>query len=434
MSGTRAILKPTIFKPTEWQRPVLADKSPTLLLTGSAGGGKSHIAAMKIHLYCAKYPGATALILRKTRQSMKNSSVLFFERKILGPRSPVRHIPSAFRFEYQNGSILAYGGMADANQREDVRSIGQDGGLDIVWMEEANKFVEDDFQEIIPRMRGKAGPWRQKIVTTNPDSDQHWIYKRLIKGKQANVYYSHADDNPFNPEDYSASLDSLTGVMRMRLRDAIWCTAEGAIYPDFSHELHIVDSFKIPDDWRRMRSIDFGFTNPFVCQWWAQSPDDDLYLYREIYHTQRLVSDHAKMINFLSQGERIEYTVADHDAEDRATLKACGIITIPAKKDVSPGLQAVAKRLSTNNPGGKPKLFILADAIHEVDHSLEAAKRPTCTMDEFPGYVWAHGEKGPKETPVKINDHGMDTMRYLVASVDMKAAGGRTFKDLPSGF
>jgi predicted transcriptional regulator len=40
--------------------------------------------------------------------------------------------------------------------------------------------------------------------------------------------------------------------------------------------------------------VDFGYTNPFVMQWWAEDPDGRLYLYREIYRTRRLVEDHAK--------------------------------------------------------------------------------------------------------------------------------------------
>ena len=281
-------------------------------------------------------------------------------------------------------------------------------------------------------MRGRAAPWRQIILTTNPDSDSHWIYRRLIRNQKAAVYYSKAADNAHNPDGYDVSLDSLTGVMRQRLRDGLWCSAEGAVYPEFSREIHVIDPFEIPKEWRRFRSIDFGFTNPFVCQWWALDNDDRAYLYREIYQTQRIVSDHAKLINALSKGEAIEYTIADHDAEDRATLASCGIHTLPAHKDVSPGIQAVAQRLRSHN--GKPRLMIFADALHSADKALETAKRPTCTIEEFGAYAWAHGAKGPKEAPIKENDHGLDALRYAVASLDIKRAGGRTFAAKPTGF
>jgi uncharacterized membrane protein len=53
----------------------------------------------------------------------------------------------------------------------------------------------------------------------------------------------------------------------------------------------------------------------------------------------------------LSQGEAIEATVADHDAEDRATLERYGVYTQPATKDVSPGIQAVQARLRRAGDG-----------------------------------------------------------------------------------
>ncbi len=149
-----------IFRPLPWQVPAWRDTSSVVLLTGSAGGGKSRLAAEKLHAYCLRYPGAMALMLRKTRESMVNSSVLFMARQVIGDDPQVVHLPSRHRFEYANGSILAYGGMADEAQREQIRSIGQDGGLDIAWMEEASRFSEADFNELLPRMRGKAAPWR----------------------------------------------------------------------------------------------------------------------------------------------------------------------------------------------------------------------------------------------------------------------------------
>ena len=101
-----------------------------------------------------------------------------------------------------------------------------------------------------------------------------------------------------------------------------------------------------------------------------------------------------------------------------------GISTSPAIKEISRGLQAVSERLNVAGDG-RPRLFIFNDALVETDGTLEEAKRPTCTADEFPGYIWPKSADGRaiKETPVKENDHGMDTMRYGVMYLD---GGGRT--------
>jgi PBSX family phage terminase large subunit len=407
------------YKPLDWQRDPFLDKSPVLLLTGSAGGGKSKVVAEKLHAFCKKYPNATAMMLRKTRESMTNSTVLFVERSIIGKDPSVKHVAQKHRFEYANGSILAYGGMKDDDQREQVRGVGQEGGLDICWLEEATQFTEDDYNEISARMRGHASNWRQLILTTNPANPSHWIYKRLIQQGEAKTVYSKAADNDYNPPDYQATLNRLTGVLRDRLRDGRWVQAEGAVYPMWDASIHLLDPFEIPASWRRFCVVDFGYTNPFVCQWWAVDNDGRLYLYREIYMTQRTVADHAPLITRLSGDEHITDTVCDHDAEDRATLAQNGIPNSPALKDVTVGIQAVTDRLKVAGDG-KPRLFMLRGALVETDPKLVTAHKPTCTLEEVDGYIWQplKENKEAKEEPLKLNDHGMDALRYGVMHED----------------
>lgn len=419
-----------VYKPLPWQIEPWRDKSFIMLLTGSAGGGKSRLASEKLHGYCLKYPGSMALALRKTRESMSNSTVLMMERGVLANQG-IRHNQSKNRFEYANGSILAYGGMKDDKQRETIRSIGQEGGLDICWMEEGNGFTEQDFNEILARVRGRSAPWRQIIITTNPDAPTHWIYKRLIEGREATVYKSGAADNSYNPAEYLSTLQRMTGVQKSRLAGGLWVQAQGSVYPEFDPTIHVIKSFRIPASWRRIRSIDFGFVNPFVCLWIALDEDERMYVYREIYKSGRLVEDHvngvkdgdgnliAPGINAYSAGESYEATVADHDAEDRATLQRHGVTSTAAAKDVKTGIQAVAERLRIAGDG-KPRLFIFEDDVVEEDPLLEMERKPMGLIQEFAGYVWAKvkSDGATKEEPVKLNDHGLDALRYAVAEVD----------------
>lgn len=407
--------------PLPWQIQPWRDKSKVVLCTGAAGGGKSRFAAEKLHAYLLKYPRATGLMMRKTRQSMTNSTVLMFDREVA--QGGCVHVSSKNRFEYPNGSLLAYGGMADDEQKEQIRSIGQAGGVDVAWLEEANRFSEDDFNEVLARLRGNAAPWRQVLLTTNPDSPIHWIKRRLIDGQEAKVYYSKAADNTYNPDDYQATLAALTGVTHRRLVEGLWVQAEGVVYEGFDDELHHIDPFPIPAHWRRFRSIDFGYTNPFVCQWWAADNDGRLYLYRELYRTRRTIAEHAPQIKRLSEGETIETTICDHDAEDRATLYQNGIPNGPADKRLSVGIERVTERLKRAGDG-RPRLFVFKNALVEMDLDLDHAKRPTMTYQEFVSYIWPTGASGKpvKETPVDLDNHGMDALRYAVMYEDNRQA------------
>jgi len=411
------------YKPLEWQKKPLLSKAGTLLLTGSAGGGKSRVAAEKIHAYCSKYPGSTWLILRKAREWAGRSIVPFMWQSVMGQDPRIKYNKSDGSFVYPNGSMIYSGGMMDGKQRESVRSIGGDGGLDGAWFEEANAFSRQDYEEIIGRVRHAAADWQQIILTTNPDSPTHWIYTDLILGGGADVYYSGAKDNPHNSPAYLSNLEKLTGVLKSRLVDGRWVQAEGAIYEEFDADVHVINPDKCPPFVRRFRAVDFGYSNPFVCQWWGMDADGRLYLYREIYVTRQLVEDLTPRIVKLSDGEFIETTIADHDAEDRATMAKHGISTVAAIKDVSPGIQAVKSRLKVQ-PDGKPRIYFVRGALVEADPLLESEKKPLCTIDELPGYAWQKTPDGKpdKEQPVKINDHGCDPMRYLVYKLDGRYA------------
>lgn len=407
------------YQPLEWQLAPLDDKSPTLLLTGAAGGGKSRCAAEKINAYCWTYPGSTWLIMRKAREWAGKSIVPFMWQTVIGRDPRVKYNKSEGAFYYPNGSVIYSGGMMDDKQRESVRSIGGDGGLDGAWLEEANAFSRNDYEEIIGRVRHTAADWQQIILTTNPDAPTHWIYTDLIMGGGASVYYSKAADNPNNSPLYIENLKKLTGVMKDRLVDGKWVQAEGAIYDEFDPLVHMIDADKVPEFVRRFRAVDFGYTNPFVCQWWGEDADGRIYRYREIYRTKRLVEELTKQIIELSKGEVIDATVADHDAEDRATMAAHGVYTVPAQKDVATGIQAVKARMKVQ-ADGKPRIYFVRGALVEVDPLLEGEKRPVCTEDELPGYAWKKYPDGKpnKEEPVKVNDHGCDTTRYMVKHVD----------------
>jgi phage terminase large subunit len=403
-------------------------RGPEAILSGPYETGKTLTALFKLHLLLAKYPGAQALMVRKTYKSLIGGAVVTYERKVL-PRPPGDARCPIHKFggerpewyDYPNGSRLWLGGMDNPD-----RFLSSE--FDFIYVNQAEELTVDDGEKLTGRATGRAGnaPYAQVMGDCNPSYPQHWIRNRA----RLRLFYSRHEDNPtlFDPVTGQitergkltmAALDALTGVRYKRGRLGLWVAAEGQVYEEYDDAVHLVNRFEIPLDWRRFRSVDFGYTNPFSCSWYAMDPDGRLYRYRQIYFTGRLVEDHARQINELSKGERIEATVADHDAEDRATLERYGIPTKAAVKDISPGLQAVAARLRRAGDG-KPRLFLMRDSLVETDPSLRARFKPTSTEDEFPLYVWPEARDGKaiKELPVDENNHGLDELRYLVMHVD----------------
>lgn len=384
-----------------------------MLLTGSAGGGKSRLAAEKVVGFCFKYPGAMAAMLRKTRNSMTNSTVLFVERTIIAGHPRVRHFPSKRRFEFANGSILAYGGMANEEQREQIRSIGQQGGLDIIWWEEATGFTEDDYNEGTARLRGTAAPWVQQILSTNPAHPHHWINRRMLKGGEAKTYFSSAKDNPANPASYQDSLDRLTGVARLRLRDGLWVQAEGAIYDEFSHEHHIRMVRPADIDYYTV-GVDEGYTNPAVALVIGHDNDGRAHIVEEFY--QRRVTQETLVKVLVDLDERFDVYAFHVDSAAAgliASMAAAGLPAFPADKRVNDGIQLIKAMLAIQDDG-RPRLTVDPKCVN--------------TIGEFESYVWAEDRHGnATDKPVKDNDHSMDCARYDAVATQQVMSPGLTW-------
>lgn len=389
-------------------------REPEVLLSGPAGTGKSRACLEKLHLCALKYPGTRALVVRKTRASLTESALVTFEDKVLPPGSCVAKGPTRahrFFYRYPTGSEVVVAGL-------DRPSRVMSTEYDLVFVQEAVELTEGEWEALSSRLRNGRVPYQQLLADTNPAGPGHWLKKREAAGRLRLIESRH-EDNPAVTPEYLARLDQLTGVRYHRLRHGRWVQAEGVVYDGWDPALHLVDRFPIPDSWRRFRCVDFGYTNPFVCQWWALDLDGRLYLYRELYLTQRLVTEHAATIQELSAGERIEATLADHDAEDRATLHACGIPTLAAYKSIGRGIQAVTQRLAPAGDG-RPRLLVLRDSLVQADAERLAGGKPVCLSQEIDSYVWPQSAEGRpvREVPAPGEDHSMDAMRYMVAHLD----------------
>lgn len=398
-----------------------ADTSHAVIISGPAETGKTFGALYKVDTFLRNYAGAQVTMARKVRASMYGSVLRTYDRvrAIKGGVTPYGGQHPEW-YDYPNGSRLWVAGLDNPG-----KALSSE--RDMIYINQAEELTLEDWETLATRAtgRGAVAPWTQLLGDCNPGPPKHWIKQRHALA----FYESRHEDNPslFTADGQPtvqglktlAVLDNLTGVRFLRLRKGIWAGAEGMVYDEYDPALHLMDRFEIPRAWRRIRAVDFGYTNPFVCQWWAVDHDGRMYLYRELYMTRRTVEEHAPLIVKHSAGETYEVTVADHDAEDRATLERKGIPTDRARKEIGVGIQKVQERLKKAGDG-KPRLFILKDSLIEVDEDLRARNKPLSSEDEIVGYVWPRSQdnKPIKEVPVDLDNHGMDTMRYAVMYVD----------------
>ena len=399
-----------------------------ILAEGPAGTAKTRTILELLDYIARKYASSRILVIRKTRTSMTHSVMATFERFV--QRADVHFHTTDQAYKYPNGSIMAVAGM-------DKPSKILSSEWDILYWNEAVEGTENEWETLSTRLRGNAVPYKQMIADCNPDVSSHWLNLRAATDKMTRVVTRH-EDNPLYWDaelgQYTAEgeryvkgvLDKLSGVRYLRYRKGVWAAREGLVYDGFDRAVHVIAREQLPELKTRYRAIDFGFSNPFVCQWWGLDHDGRLYLYREIYYTQRTVKVHAEQIKAESVGEAIVQTICDHDAEDRATLQENGILNIAAKKSIRQGIDAVTERLKIQEDG-KPRLFIVEDALVERDLSLRDSGLPTCTLEEFGSYAWAESKVGrnDKEEPTDAYNHSMDCLRYMVMYFDAQVAGAK---------
>lgn len=404
-----------------------------IMVAGPAETGKTFGTLWHLDTVLRRSPRAQGAMVRKVASDIGPTVLRTYLRVVgmSGSGATAYGGNSPQWFDYPNGARLYIGGM-------DRPGKVLSGERDIIYVNQAEELTGDDWQTLTTRATGRGAvvDHPQVIGDCNPGAPHHWILQR----PSLRVLHSRHADNPTLYDDAGglteqgkrtmAVLENLTGVLRLRLYLGQWVSAEGMVYDLFDRATHLIDPFPIPASWMRIRSIDFGYTNPFVCQWWALDGDGRMYLYREIYMTGRTIKRHAETIRAVEQWhlpdgadnpdrERITLSVADHDAEDRATLAEERIGTHAAEKAVSRGIQKVQERLVVAGDG-RPRLFIFRNALVERDQTLVEKKRPTCTAEEFESYVWPKGQDGRpvKEMPVKEFDHGMDALRYAVMRLD----------------
>jgi phage terminase large subunit len=408
-------------------------RDPEVLLSGPAGTGKSRACLEKVLLCAVKYPGMRGIIIRKTLTSLGSTALATWRKFVI----PELLASGAVRFyggskeqpaQYRlwNGSTIMLCGMDKA-----TRIMSSE--YDLAYVQEAIELSLTDWENINTRLRNGVMPYQQLLADTNPDTPTHWLKKRCDDGATRMVHCLH-EDNPILFTDgraltergraYIGRLDALTGVRKQRLRNGSWVAAEGMIYEnEWREDRNLTDRAWVPREYARYWSVDFGYIHPFVLQQWAMYPDGILVLYREIYMTRRTVDVHAAdLLKVLVRDgtwrePRPTAVVCDHDAEGRAQLeRALGMGTVPAMKRVTEGIQAVQARM------GEGRLKLMRGTVVEIDEERRQAGQTTSTLDEVPGYVWdLGGGKTAREAPVKVDDDGMDAMRYMIAYHDLRS-------------
>lgn len=222
-------------------------------------------------------------------------------------------------------------------------------------------------------------------------------------------------DNPYLAEDglYEANLLSLPEHQRRQLLLGDWDINEGAAFPEFNRNIHVVEPFKIPDNWTKFRACDYGYGSYSGVLWFAVDPvDEQIIIYRELYVSKVLATDLADMVLEEEMYEKIRYGVLDsslwHKRGDTGpslaeTMIMKGCRWRPSDRSAGSrvaGKNEVHRRLQVDQFTERPRMVIFNTCTELI------AQLPSLPLDK----------NNPEDVDTKAEDHLYDALRYGLMS------------------
>lgn len=250
----------------------------------------------------------------------------------------------------------------------------------------------------------------------NPDNPFHWFKTKWIDNiKKLNLLRLHftLDDNLTLSEKMKERYNNMyEGVFYQRYILGLWVAAQGLIFSNFKKETHVIKDSEVPNCQRYYISIDYGIQNPMAFGLFGINGDKK-YLIKEYHHSGRETNkqkDDSQYIEELKKfieenGKHIEFIIVDPSATSfKVAMKKIGLRVMDAKNAVQEGIMNVSSQLT------RCLLFIAESCVE--------------TIKEFNAYIWDEKKlESGIEVPIKMYDHHMDKIRYLINTLFPQKAG-----------
>jgi phage terminase large subunit-like protein len=288
------------------------------------------------------------------------------------------------------------------------------------WFDE--EAPENIFNECLARLIDTNGHW---WMTVTPLQDFSWLadlYELVESGSVAwvEILEVHTDENShIDPEALDFNLFNVSDEERQARTKGTGYAGSNLIYPKFSDALvnPPVGQTKAAfmKNWWHFVAMDHGFRNPTAFLFFAVGPDDQILVYDEIYETENLVRDNAKiyMEKVKQLGINPSYVIADPSTRNTDPITGTSVMTEYnehgvwfhlGNNDVHAGILRVRGMLDSG------RLRISKNCVNLIRESRK--------------YKWAkpisskvQARTNNMETPVKKDDHAMDALRYGVMSL-----------------
>ena len=319
--------------------------------------------------------------------------------------------------EISKGEVINYFyifGGKDERSQDLVQGITAAG----VFLDEVALMPQSFVNQALARCSIKGSKY---WFNCNPEGPNHWFKIEWIdKVKEKNIIHLHftMDDNPSLDETTKEKYRQMfVGVFFQRFILGLWVLAEGIIYDNFRREKHTVKIEDIPNKFDCFYvTSDYGITNPQVfllCGIKTINNKPHVWILDEYYNKgikknkygqeekitktdELFLQDYTKFI----EGIDIKKTIIDPSATSLINLfKKHNIQVKEADNSVIDGINVVLNWLD------EERIHIVAENCPNI-------------LKEFDSYIWdAKAQEKGEDKPVKLNDHALDALRYLLQTI-----------------
>ena len=421
------------------QTDFLSASEQEVLYGGAAGGGKS-FAMLADPVRYFNNPLSNKLLVRRSTEELRE---LISVSKQLYPKA----IPGIKFLEREKTWIAPSGASLWLSylDRDDDVSRYQGQAFNWIGFDELTQWPSPfawNYMRSRLRTTKNSGLDLYQRATTNPGGSGHqWVKKTFVDPAPHNTSFDATDpetgeviawprghskegqplfkrrfipatlfDNPYLADDgmYEANLLSLPEHQRKQLLEGDWDVNEGAAFPEWNRQIHVIEPFEIPNGWAKFRACDYGYGSHTGVVWFAVAPDEQLVVYREMYCSKVIATDLADMILEVEEEEKIRYGVLDsslwHNRGDTGPSLAEQMILKGCRwrpSDRSKGSRIAGKnelhrRLQVDEFTEEPRIVFFETCSNTI------SQIPALPLDK----------NNPEDVDTHAEDHLYDALRY----------------------
>lgn len=186
---------------------------------GGRGSGKSHFFAEELVATCAAYPDTSAVCIRETQKSLKDSAKRLIEQKIVA--LGVSHLFEITQAEirHKNGDgIIIFTGMQSHNA-DSIKSLE---GFKIAWVEEAQSISERSLRLLRPTIRAAGS---QLWFSWNPEDAEdpvELLFKDADDDPNMAVVHVNYNQNPYFGAEMIEEMERDRRIYPLKMWNHIW--------------------------------------------------------------------------------------------------------------------------------------------------------------------------------------------------------------------